>query len=801
MDASIDFSDLIQSTAVGYLPRPKIELALRQKLESAGAGMILLRGEPGSGKTSLVAAQIQAHGGLSHFLRRGHTEYRLWRDPYGFLTSIGFQLKERFGEWLFPASVAIDTDQRVHMLEEGASLTGIHIQRLISVPWKKVNLHVRQDVEQAKGPVTGLQVEEIVEDYHRIPLNTFREMALIDPLRRLMTQRRNERLVLWVDALDENPAGEQTIASVLPSPDELQTLGNLWLVVSSRPGEHLERFLQGGAELVDFGEVDFIDDNRAFVQAYIQRALLDEQVQAAISAAGKNELDIAKLVLAQAGDNPLYLDQFFRSARSGGLPALLKDGLPAGLDAINERLLSALAANSGARFVDQIFPVLQVLAVARRPLSRAQLARFSGLADEQIGSTLRVLQPYLDMFGREPGATYALYHRAFQETLIAPRHQTQSWYVSSAPANDRVSEAYWKGSSVNIDSLDEYGLDFLSAHLASGGEQARQRLMELPSPAWREVRRRAASSNWPFIEDLRRVANAAQSLPLAEAIPAAARTALMAGIVQDAERESPASALGAMVRLGMPQRAFDAVSPEMEIDQQVTRLAEIAKALVMLAKSPGEQTEPAQLPDIYFQVLRQALDLLQREPSGFALASLLKSCPLDASTPMRDCLIQAAEIARNLPPDWQRPRALIEVARLYTAADPGTADSWFRAALNGCLEQLRSSLTLEQERLVRYWSAFDPHAVGEVLPRLRFYPDVQSVRAVLAYGRALNASGAGGAFADLTAQAEGFLVAGQDPFQHALCEVELGFARHELGELTPAEAALGRARPIKVSVC
>jgi hypothetical protein len=795
MAVAIDFRDLLQSAAVGYLPRPQIELAVRQKLQSASAGMIVMRGEPGAGKTCLVAAQIQAHGGLCHFLRRGHTEYSLWRDPYGFLTSIGFQLRERFGEWLFPASVAIDTDQRVHMLEEGASLTGIHIQRLVSVPWREANLHVRQDVGEAKGQVIGLQVEEMVEEYHRIPLNIFREMALVAPLRRLKTKRPDERLVLWVDALDEEPAGEQTIAGVLPSAEELQSLGNLWVVVASRPGQYLERFLNSGAELVDFADVSFAEDNRALMQAYVRRALTDSEVQAAISAAGKEDLNLAESVLAQAGDNPLYLDQFFRSVRSGGLQALLQGGLPSGLDAIQARLLGALAANYGTTFTSQMFPVLQVFAAARRPLSRVQLTRFSGLADEQVGATLRVLQPYLEVFGQEPAATYALYHRSFQETLIAPKHQAQSWYVSSPAANDRMSDAYWKDSSVNIEDLDEYGLDFLSMHLASGGKQARQRLLALPSRTWRRVRRQAAGSNWPFIEDLRRVLQEAQSLPIEEAIPTAARVALVAGMIQDAERELPSGALKATVRLGMLQRALGAVSPEMELGQQVARLAEIASALVALSTSMVGGSEPARFPDIYYQVLRQALDLLKRKPSGFDLARMLEVQPLDTSTTMQDILNQAAEIARLLPPNWQRPRALIEVARLYTAVDPGTAKSWFHTAMKDCPEQLRSSLTMEQERLVRYWSAFDPQAVAEVLPRLRLSPDVYSVRAVLNLGRRLNASGASGALADLTAQAEGNLLAAvKDPYERVMCEVELAHARHELGELATAQAALERVR-------
>ena len=641
----------------------------------------------------------------------------------------------------------------------------------------------------------GLQVEEMVEEYHRIPLNIFREMALITPLRRLKHERPDERLVLWVDALDEDPAGEQTIATILPNADELQSLGNLWVVVASRPGQHLERFLHAGAELIDISDECFAEDNHAFMQAYICRALADSQVQAAITAVGKDDLNLPELVFAQAGDNPLYLNQFFQTVRSGGLSALLQGGLPSGLEAIQARLLAAVAASAGTSFGSEFLPVLQVFAVACRPLSRAQLIRFSGLVEDQVGNILRVLQPYLEVLGKEPDATYALYHRSFQETLIAAKHQDQPWYVSSTAAHDRMSEVYRKGSFVNLEALDEYGLNFLSAHLASGGEQACKCLMKLPSREWRRVRRRAAFSNWPFKEDLRLVLQKAKSLPLEEAIPISARIALVAGITQDAERELPAGLLKAMVRLGWLQRSLDAVSPEMENGQQVERLAEIASALGALSTSLAVGAEPAKIPEIYYQVLHQALQLLLHEPSGVTLANLLEVCPVDASATMRDILAQAAEIARNLQPDWQRPPALIEVARLYTAVDSETAKSWFHTALDDCQVLLRSSLTFEQERLVRYWAAFDPQALAELLPRLRFSPDIYSVRTVLNLGRGLNASGTNGALADLTAQVEGTWFAGfQCPYQRALCEVEIALAHHELSELEPAQAALGRAR-------
>ncbi|WP_437663009.1 hypothetical protein [Sorangium sp. So ce1182] len=791
MAESLDFGEMLSSAAAAALPRPQVEAELQRVLRAAPAGMLVVRGEPGSGKTFLIAAQVHSQGGLHHFLRRGHTEYSLWRDPYGFLTSIGFQLRERFGKEIFPSSVAVDVNQRVALLDEGATMVGARIQRLIAVPWSDSKLSVQQRVDQAKGAATGVHVEELVEDYHRIPLVTFREMALIAPLKRLKAEQPGARVVLWVDALDEDaghPAGE-SIAGTLPTAEELQALGNLWVVVASRPGPHLDHLLQAGAGLLDLHDPHFTADNRAFARSYVERALSEAKVQAALSAAGQTPAGLAERVLDQAGDNPLYLEQFFNSVRTGGLQSLLAGGWPAGLDAIQVRLLGAIVFAAGESFGRQVAPVLQALAVARRPLTMTQLARFTGLKHAELSATLGWLRPYLNVSGQEPEAFYFLYHRAFQETLTARTHQAERWYVSLPAANDRLSAAYCNGTAINPGALDDYGLDFLSTHLAAGGEASLSRLLELPTPEWRQRRRRAACSNWPFLEDLRRALHAARSLPPEQAVPAASRLSLLAGRVHDAERALPDGALKAMVRLGLLQRALGAVSAEMEGDDQVERLAEIAAGLAAGAPANGVP------PDLYWQVLRQGLDVLKRNPGGFSLAALLETCPTGSFGALPPLLEQAVDLLRQLPADWQRPRAVIEVARLLGGVDGQAARHTFQVALADCLQLLRSSLPMEQARLMRCWAAFDPPAAASALSRLKLSSDPYSARAVLAVGRALQATRHASALRDLTDQVESKLVAAaQDPFERALCEVELGLARLELGDRAAALASLERSR-------
>src|SRR6478672_5071705 len=82
MDLSAEFAALIATAADGTLPRPQVEAELHSALAGGEPVLVLLRGVPGSGKTCLLARALRERGSLHHFLRRGHTESALWRDPH-----------------------------------------------------------------------------------------------------------------------------------------------------------------------------------------------------------------------------------------------------------------------------------------------------------------------------------------------------------------------------------------------------------------------------------------------------------------------------------------------------------------------------------------------------------------------------------------------------------------------------------------------------------------------------------------------------------------------------------------------
>ena len=84
-EGAFDFRDLLGSASAGYIARPSLERMIHESAAGSSPASCVVRGEPGSGKTSVAAAMIQAGGYLHHFLRRFHTEYSLWKDPYGYM--------------------------------------------------------------------------------------------------------------------------------------------------------------------------------------------------------------------------------------------------------------------------------------------------------------------------------------------------------------------------------------------------------------------------------------------------------------------------------------------------------------------------------------------------------------------------------------------------------------------------------------------------------------------------------------------------------------------------------------------
>jgi hypothetical protein len=775
----IDFSALMADASAGYLARPRLEAAVT----SSTRGLVVVLGLAGSGKTSLAATLIGREGHLHHFLRRGHTEQGLWTDPYAFLTSVGFQLRERFGEELFPSLVGIDVSGRIERIEEGGHFTSARIKRLLTVPWRRVDIRSRVEVGHADGVVEGVVIQELVDEYRNIPLASYRNMALIEPLTRLHEQRPEEHVVLWVDGLDGDRSAQDTVASVLPALDELRAIGNLTLIVSARPGPDIQRFIDSGAEIVDLGAGTFADENDAVVGEFIGRQLADPAVVAKIEVAGHTCAGVGQLVQERSQANFLYLQHFFRAVRDGERGVIGE--VPPGLTAIYVQLLDGLAARVGDGFARFVKPVLATLAVAARPLTRAQIGAFTGLGQDSVSDALDHLLPYL---AREWQPQLALGQRALRDTLVDEAHDARKWRVVPAAAHGMVAEQYLKCQREGWAKVDDYGYMFLTSHLAQAPEPTRARLLEVLDESWRRAQRRHHGTNANFMRDIERAFDVARMMTTPEAVARTVQLGLMWTVIDAADHELPTSAIEVMVRTGQVQRALDTIHPGLNELARASRLAELATGLARQGQAHGVLGR---------EVLHQGLEALEQDPNGFVLAELLAAYPTTDDRAFDPLLGRARSIVQRVPVKWQLVRPLIELARLQAGLDPSQARELFSEVLRIALGTLRSSLELELHQLFVTWAAVDPQGALAALPDVPLGPVHHSVATVMVLVGVADASTA----TNILEQVERQLLPGIiDPHHLGHGLVALGRAHLARGDRDAVLACLARATAAKAEI-
>lgn len=790
LDGAIDFKEVIDTALQGYFERPAVEAEVREYLLAHPSGCCLLTGEPGSGKSSLAAALIRADGYLHHFLRREHTQFALWRDPYAFLAAVGFQLRDRYGDALFPETVALDVQGNVRDVGEGASVVGAEIAQLVAIPWHSAALKVTLRAEGVRGKVAGVRIERVVEDYRAIPLPAFLSMALLDPLRRLRRLHPDERVVLWVDGLDEETdavaTGTPGIASILPGPDELRELRNLALVISSRPTPLLDRFAVAGAHAVPLDASRFEQDTADLVERYIDRELVDDRVRARIAEAKRDANQIRAEIIAACSGNLLYLRHFFVALREDGAESLLAGGLPQGLDSIYVRLLERLAMAAGPRFPSDHYPLLRCLAVAARPLTTAQLQEHVALDAVRVKAARADLRPFLDVVPGEKSDTYRLYHTSFRECLVAPRHAHALWHVDASTAHASMASHYLaRADRVGWERLDDYGLDFIVHHLANADEPLRPRLIDVLGQPLRRAQRRRHGSNAKFAADLGIAAAALWRTDGRAPLVETARLALMATLVAEVEGQIAPAAVTLMVRLGGLQRALGAIHSGLDTSRAIQLYAGVVRGLTLA----GETAKP-----LMCHVLSEALERLAAEPDHLDLSTLLEACSADPDPAMDRLIRRATEVFNAAPGHWATPRALTELARLLSMVDVESARQAYRQVFDLIPRFTSTSSTLAYARLFPVWAQFDVGEAAAALNGIQLRPDANSVEAVLSVGRALAAAGSPESLVDLHRQIRDMILPGVlDPFEAALAHSALAEVEVELAEVARARESIQAA--------
>lgn len=467
---------------------------------------LLLTGEPGSGKTAMMAWLASRHPDwLCYFIRRDSQTPLSGGDTRSFLFALGHQLAAQRPGLFQPQNLEVVLDQRIDRVEKGGYASGISIEDLRASPFLQTALKVTQNVGIVAGELQGLSVKRAVIEERFLELGNLQHLALLDPAQVLLRQNPHEQIVVLVDALDElrYQPGHDSILDWLTACPELPP--NVRVIVSTRPELLLEAFRSSQHPwlrevVIEPESPQVASDLRRFMEGFvneksIQATLAQYGIEAAafkegavVKADGNFQYVVAltRAIVQELAETDLVEDDLAKSARAALRRLLLLHDVPRGLSELYHFFLSRIRLSVAGQEItvagvvasqdrqirlweDVYQPILGLLSVAREPLSVGQLASYGGVEAEGrwLQSVLLRLRQFLDQHGN----SYRLYHSTMAEYITSKRT------LASYPA-DYLDPAEWHGKIVrfyqgtypswaDIDwgSVDDYGMRHLAAHL------------------------------------------------------------------------------------------------------------------------------------------------------------------------------------------------------------------------------------------------------------------------------------------------------------------------------------------------
>jgi hypothetical protein len=465
------------------VPRPllvdKIETVISNSAASSkqDAQLVLIVGEPGSGKTILAGQLAASWNCPSYFIRIGNTDGVIWKDARSFLVSLGLQLRARYGpEVLGPPLLKVQAELSIGTISEGGKAGGFVVDKLSLSPFQQVLVDIKMTAEELAGEAFLVHIGELADVTQSMSLAKLAQEALLHPLQRLAAVRPDERVRIIVDSLDES----LEIAESIPLGAELGQ--NVVWVLTSRPGDHLDRFIETSSSThvvqLDLSDPEInaasIDDAERYALVRLAEASMRGLLEAS-PISNRPIKDLARNLAEASKGNFLYLYHLIYGiqveAQEGnfGLIEMSPDSILKGLDGIYRYFITNRIRTKEHKrdWIEHYTPVLGALAVARAPLVSTQLAAFSKLDKMIVNNVLGEVRQFLETSKVENDLAYYIYHRSFADFLLTQDQsrnpyplQADTFYHSAiADYYQSMEDSQWSTSK------DRYALIHLPVHL------------------------------------------------------------------------------------------------------------------------------------------------------------------------------------------------------------------------------------------------------------------------------------------------------------------------------------------------
>jgi WD40 repeat protein len=414
-----DFTPLLVEKLKGFIGREWLFEEIEEWRAQGSTPVLLLVGEPGMGKSAIIAALVHRNPGghvLAYHCCRSDTPATL--EPGGFVQGLAAMFSSRLDGY-------------------AAVLEGPNIAKFLQCSDSDP---VSAFEAAVLGPLHSIRQPEAGRCY-----------MLIDSLDEALTRIRRPTIVDVISTrLDRLPPWLRIIATTRSDPSVLGQLRSLRAHILSAQDPRNQ------------------DDVRRFIQSRLAEPMLRGKAKAS----GKIPEAVANDLLKSSAGNFLFVTAALDAVENGQLTFDQIENLPPGLSSFYEVFFNRLFRDAGVDF-SVSRQVLETVATAREPLTREQIAAVTGLdAAEELPGILSRLAPFVPASeGR-----YSFFHKSLFDWLTGwDIRQDQPfagpYHVNPQKGWTRLANWCWGEYQRGSPNISYYCLRHLPAHLHQAGQE------------------------------------------------------------------------------------------------------------------------------------------------------------------------------------------------------------------------------------------------------------------------------------------------------------------------------------------
>jgi len=595
-----------------FIERDWLKDRIACALATPGVSLVLITGEPGMGKTSLLEGLANEHPGwLRYFVGSEIGGAPATGDLSSFLLAVGHQLASKKPELFEPSELEVYVRQEFGHIEEGGSATGIRIEDLKASPfYDTARLIVEQRAGTLSGEITAVMIGTAHLEPRLFETDNLAHLALFGPAHALSRTGSGDCIVILLDALDEafRANRDTRLLEWLATGPELP--GNVKIVVTSRPQSALGLLRAARERGGQMEEIVLDPDDRHVTDdliAYAERTLVTTDIIREAEARQLFPDQFLRHAARRAGGNFLYLASYERALKDAVdshdiklMDRLFKlDDLPgtlSGIYALFIELAKVEIDRLGLLTIEEPLipgertpawegvgqPLLGVLTVAREPLTEVQLMKLAGTRVWQ-SSVLNVLAR-LRWFLYRRGGRVALFHASVGEFLTGPfaRENHPDCWFDPVEWNEQIARHYKDSAAswaeVQWPRMDRYGLTHLHEHVLRAKPSTFDEAVGLICGGYLKAARAEFGVARPFLDAVDQIAHhIIQNRSVKNGLPPLIYLGVVRNQAAHVSRAVPVRVLGLMARVGRLNEALERAAELASSYDQVRAMAEIAR--------------------------------------------------------------------------------------------------------------------------------------------------------------------------------------------------------------------------------